>query len=290
MPVIFDNGIQDYGVIDHPQQLWDGGASSGTYKFNTPDGGIQDGYFLRCSGTSQGGDQGWVLIGRYAADASSTVTNTLDSVRGLDDVSTDGTSKWSADWGTFRPKEIRFMGHTDASNILGNRTIDWIYRVVNINQEGDQRYHPQLWEWMLNANHGDNQDGTNNQTPNSISFRTTAVHDSKQGVKVAGARDGRGRWDNRNLNSVRISDNSGSNYMRPGGFSKPTTGMWYYHAAQDAKWAVSASDNDCGQDTDSSAFFGWDDNNRGFYDEGTGNRGQNSNHRAYSSCVLVFMR
>ena len=78
--------------------------------------------------------------------------------------------------------------------------------------------------------------------------------------------------------------------MKPGGFSKPTTSMWYYHAAQDAKWAVSATDSTCGQDTDSSAFVGWDDNNRSFYDEGTGNRGQNSNHRPYSSCVLVFMR
>ena len=290
MPVIFDNGIQDYGVVDHPQQLWDGGASSGTYKFNTPDGGIQDGYYLRCEGTSQGGDQGWVLIGRYAADASQTVTNTLASVRGLDDVSTNGSSYWSADWGTFRPKEIRFMGHTNASDILGNRTIDWIYRVVNVNQEGDQRYHPQLWEWMLNANHGDNLHGDQAQGSDQISFRTTAVNDSKQGVKVAGARDGRGRWDNRNLNSVRISDNSGGNFMKTGGFSKPQTSMWYYHAAQDAKWAVSATDNDCGQDTDSSAFFGWDDNNRSFYDEGTGNRGQNSNHRPYSSCVLVFMR
>ena len=91
-------------------------------------------------------------------------------------------------------------------------------------------------------------------------------------------------------NSIRISDNSGSNYMKPGGFSKPQSQMWYYHHAQDAKWAVSATDNDCGQDTDSSALFGWDDNNRGFYDEGTGNRDQNSTHRPYSSCVLVFMR
>ena len=290
MPVIFDNGAQHYGVVDHPQQLWDGGASSGVYKFNTPDGGIQDGYFLRCSGSSQGGDQGWVLIGRYAADASQTVTNTLASVRGLDDVSTNGSSYWSADWGTFRPKEIRFMGHTNASDILGNRTIDWIYRVVNINQEGDQRFHPQLWEWMLNANHGDNLHGDQAQGSDQITHRTTAISDSKQGVKVAGARDGRGRWDNRNLNSIRISDNNGGNFMKTGGFSKPQTSMWYYHAAQDAKWAVSATDSTCGQDTDSSAFVGWDDNNRSFYDEGTGNRGQNSNHRPYSSCVLVFMR
>jgi len=290
MPVIYDNGITDYGVVDHPQQLWDGGAASGIYKFNTPDGGVQDGYYLRCEGESQGGDQGWVLIGRYASDASLTVRDTMSSVRGLDDVSTSGTSYWSADWGTFKPKEIRFLGHTNASNILGNRTIDWIYRVVNINQEGDQRYHPQLWEWMLNANHGDNHHGTNNQGSDQISFRTTAIEGGKQGVNVAGARDGRGRWDNRALTSIRISDNSGSNYMKPGGFSKPQSQMWYYHHAQDAKWAVSATDNDCGQDTDSSALFGWDDNNRGFYDEGTGNRDQNSTHRPYSSCVLVFMR
>ena len=201
MPVIYDNGITDYGVVDHPQQLWDGGAASGIYKFNTPDGGVQDGYYLRCEGESQGGDQGWVLIGRYASDASLTVRDTMSSVRGLDDVSTSGTSYWSADWGTFKPKEIRFLGHTNASNILGNRTIDWIYRVVNINQEGDQRYHPQLWEWMLNANHGDNHHGTNNQGSDQISFRTTAIEGGKQGVNVAGARDGRGRWDNRQFNS-----------------------------------------------------------------------------------------
>ena len=290
MPVIYDNGITDYGVVDHPQQLWDGGAASGIYKFNTPDGGVQDGYYLRCEGESQGGDQGWVLIGRYASDASLSVRNNMSSVRGLDDVSTSGSSYWSADWGTFKPKEIRFLGHTNASDILGNRTIDWIYRVVNINQEGDQRYHPQLWEWMLNANHGDNHHGTNNQGSDQISQRTTAIEGGKQGVNVAGARDGRGRWDNRSLTSIRISDNSGSNYCKPGGFSKPQSSMWYYHAAQDAKWAVSATDNDCGQDTDSSALFGWDDNNRGFYDEGTGNRGENSTHRPYSSCVLVFMR
>ena len=290
MPVIYDNGIVDYGVVDHPQQLWDGGASSGVYKFNTPDGGVQDGYFLRCEGTSQGGDQGWVLIGRYAGDASLTVQNTMSSVRGLDDVSTSGTSYWSADWGTFKPKEIRFLGHTDASNILGNRTIDWIYRTDNLNQEGDGKRHLQLWEWMLNANHSDNLHGTNNQGSDQITFRTTAISDSKQGVRICGARDGRGRWDNRALTSIRISDNSGSNYMKTGGFSKPQSSMWYYDAAQDAKWAVSATDSTCGQDTDSSAFFGWDDGHRGFYDEGTGNRAQNSNHRPFSSCVLVFMR
>ena len=34
MPVIYDNGIVDYGVVDHPQQLKDGGASSGVYKLS----------------------------------------------------------------------------------------------------------------------------------------------------------------------------------------------------------------------------------------------------------------
>ena len=118
------------------------------------------------------------------------------------------------------------------SDILGNRTVDWIYRIPNLNQEGDQRFRPKLWEWFQNANHGDNQDGTNNQNSNTQTFRTTAISDSKQGVRLAGARDGRGRWDNRSLTSIRISDNSGINYMRQGGFSKPTTSMWYYHAAQ----------------------------------------------------------
>ena len=29
MPVVYDNGITDYGVVDHPQQLRDGGAATG---------------------------------------------------------------------------------------------------------------------------------------------------------------------------------------------------------------------------------------------------------------------
>ena len=284
MPVIYDNGIQDYGVVDHPQQLKDGGASSGVYKFNTPDGGVQNGYYLNCSGSSQGGDLGWVLIGRYPADASSTVTNSMNSTRGLTDVSTNGTQFWSADWGNSYPEEIRFLGHTNASDILGNRTIDWIYRIPNLNQEGDQRFRPKLWEWFQNANHGDNFINGN------VTFRNTAMNGSKQGVRMCGARDGRGRWDNHNLKQCRISDNSTNNFMNPAGFTSPTNAMWNYHYAQDAKWAVSASDHDCGQDTDSSALFGYDDNNRAFYDVNTSHVNDNSNRRDFNSCVLVFMR
>ena len=284
MPVIYDNGITDYGVVDHPQQLRDGGAASGVYKFNTPDGGVQNGYYLSCSGASQGGDLGWVLIGRYPADASSTVTNNMNSTRGLSDVSTNGTQFWSADWGNSYPEEIRFLGHTNASDIMGNRTIDWIYRCQNINQAGEGTRRPKLWQWFQNANYDDLF------TSDSVTFRNTAINSSKQGVRVAGARDGRGRWDNKNLKAIRISDNSTNNFMMPAGFTSPTNAMWGYHYAQDAKWAVSASDHDCGQDTDSSALFGYDDNNRAFYDDNTGHVNDNSNRRDFSSCVLVFMR
>jgi len=285
MAISYDNGVLDYGVVEHPQYLKDGGASSGVYKFNTPDGGVQDGYFLNCTGSSQGGDYGWVLVGRYASDCRTTVNTTLDSVRGMDDVSTSGTSKWSADWGSFYPEEVRFLGHNNAADILGNRTTDWIYRVQNVNQEGTSIRHYRLWEWFLNANHGDPW------TTDTISFRNQSIDGSKQGVRVKGARDGRGRWDNKNLTSIRIADNSGANYMRPAGFTQATSSMWYYHATQDAKWAVSATDTTCGQDTDSSALFGWDDNHSGHYDENTGNRGQNANDRSWTnSCVLVFMR
>ena len=284
MAIVYDTGVVDYGVFNNPQVARDAGVASGIYKFNTPDGGVQDGYYLSTSGSSQGGDFGWVLIGRYAADASSQVTATMNSVRGLDDISTSGNSVWSADWGHYKPLEVRFMGHTNASDILGNRTIDWIYRTGNINQTGDSRYSPFLWEWLANMDHGDGL------TSSNYSFKTTAINGGKQGIRCRGARDGRGRWDNSTFSSIRISDNSGSNYVKPAGLTSPTSSMWYYHAAQDAKWAVSASDHEAGQDTDSSAMFGWDDGNRSFYDEGTGNRDQNSNERDYSSCVLVWMR
>ncbi len=284
MAIVYDTGVVDYGVFNNPQVARDAGVASGIYKFNTPDGGVQDGYYLSTSGSSQGGNFGWVLIGRYAADARDSARATMNSVSGLDDISTNGTTCWSADWGNYQPQEIRFMGHTNASDILGNRTIDWIYRVRNINQTGDSRYDPYLWEWISNMDHSDGL------TSSNYSFKVTAINGGKQGIRCRGARDGRGRWDNPTFSSIRISDSSSSNYCKPQGFTTPTSSMWYYNAAQDAKWCVSASDHECGQDTDSSAFFGYDDNRSAFYDNNTGNIAQDSNQRDYSSCVLVWMR
>jgi hypothetical protein len=84
-----------------------GTTTNGSYYINTPDGGLQQVYCMFSSGSDQGGDYGWMLIGRYATQAGTTVTNTLSSVTGLTDISQNGTSYWSADFGTFTPTDDR---------------------------------------------------------------------------------------------------------------------------------------------------------------------------------------
>lgn len=299
MPIQNNAGLWSWGSVTHPQQLCDAGKGDGVYKFNTPDGGLQDGYFLRTSGTGQGcpdanTDIGWVMVGRYNADASQTITTNMSSVRGLSDATqTGGGNYWSADWGTFKAREFRIIGHTHTAanaslDIMGHRTIDWIYQLVpKTDTEGLY-----LWQWIGNWQWnwagGDNRGALTDN--GHVQMTTSDVQGGKQGLICHGARDGRGRWTNSSFKSIRISDASGGNKYKPMGLTRPESSMWYYHAAQDAKWAVSATDSEAGQDTDSSAMFGWDDGHRSFYDANTGNVSQNSTDLEYSSCVLMFAR
>ena len=234
------------GSIGNPatsaQQLRDSGVTTnGLYYIDTPDGGAQQTYCLFTTGTAQGGDHGWMLVGRYQANASNTVRDTLSSQRSMVDVTQNGNSKWSADFGTYTTTEVRVIGCSNSNDWISNRTTDWIY-IVPSNQN--------LIRFLTNQ--------TNYTTGNQTAFGIVPAG-SKQGQICNGARDGKGRWTNSSYTDHRISDNNAGNYVRPAYFSAPGSNMWYYHGGTDAKWSVSATTSDSGQDDAASQMFGWDD-------------------------------
>jgi len=256
-----------------------GTTTDGLYYISTPDGGTQQVYCMFTSGSSQGGDYGWMLVGRFAADAKNNVRSAITSVRGMVDITqSSGSSAWSADFGTYVTSEVRVIGCSNTTDWMTNRTTDWIYQVPS-NQN--------LIRFLTNQS---------NYTSTSKTAYGTVSSGPKQGQTCAGARDGRGRWTNSNYVHHRMSDPAGSleNYCRPGYFSAPGTDMWYYHGMNDAKWSVAAGTVAySGQDTDSSALVGWDDGNGpAWYDANTGTVAQNATRvdNNWSSSLFIFIR
>ena len=251
-------------------------TTNGTYYINTPDGGAQQVYCMFTSGSSQGGDYGWMLVGRYAADAKSTVTTNMTSIRALNDVTQNGDTRWSADFGTYITSEVRVIGCSDTADWMSNRSTDWIYQVPT-NQN--------LIRFLTNQ--------TNYTSTSQVNFGD--VSGPKRGMTCAGARDGRGRWTNTGYIHHRISDASASlsTYCRPGYFSAPGSSMWSYHGANDAKWSVSATVNESGQDISASALVGYDDGNGpAWYDANTGSVGQNATRvdNGWNHALFIFIR
>ena len=251
-------------------------TTDGLYYINTPDGGLQPVYCMFTSGSSQGGDYGWMLVGRFSADAKNNVRSILASERSMIDITQGATSVWSADFGTYTTTEVRVIGCSNTSDWMTNRSTDWIYQVPS----GQN-----LIRFLTNQ--------TNYTSTSKTAYGTVG---SKQGMTCAGARDGRGRWTNSSYADHRISDNATAleNYCRPGNFSEPGSDMWYYHGMNDAKWSVSAgSVTYSGQDTDSSQLVGWDDNNGpAWYDAGTGLVAQNATRvdNGWNHALFIFIR
>ena len=52
-----------------------GVTTDGVYYISTPDGGEQPVYCMFTSGSGQGGDHGWMLVCRFAADGKTTIRN-----------------------------------------------------------------------------------------------------------------------------------------------------------------------------------------------------------------------
>ena len=260
------------------QALRDAGTTTnGLYYINTPDGGAQQIYCMFTTGSANGGDYGWMLVCRFASDGKHTIRNAITSVRGMNDVTQGGGSRWSADFGTYYPSEVRFIGAGNSTNWMGSRNTDWILTV------------PSGWNlirFMTNQ--------TNYTSTSKVNYGTVSSG-PKEGISCDSARDGRGRWSNNQFTMMRISDpaTGGENYCRPGYFSTPGTDMWYYHGKGDAKFCVSATDSNAGQDTDSSALIGTDDNNGpAWYDANTGNVNQDSNRvdSGFDTAFFIFIR
>lgn len=254
-----------------------GTTTDGVYYINTPDGGVQQIYCMFTSGSGNGGDYGWMLVGRFSEDAKTSIRSDITSVRGLADVTQDGNSRWSADFGTFTTTEVRMIGCGDTSDWMSNRTTDWIYQVPSSQN---------LIRFLTNQ--------TNYTNTSKVAFGQVSSG-PKQGTTCAGARDGRGRWTNTGYIHNRISDPADSmqNWCRPGYFSAPGSSMWYYHGMNDAKFSVSATVAYSGQDTDSSALIGTDDGNGpAWYDANTGNVAQNATRvdTGYDTAFFVFIR
>ena len=254
-----------------------GTTTDGLYYISTPDGGTQQVYCMFTSGSSQGGDYGWMLVGRFSADAKNNVRSTLASHRAMIDVTQGGSSMWSADFGTYTTTEVRVIGCSNTADWMTNRSTDWIYQVPSSQN---------LIRFLTNQT---------NYTNTSKTAYGTVSSGPKQGMTCAGARDGRGRWTNSSYVHHRISDVASSleNYCRPGHFSAAGSDMWHYNGMGDAKWSVAATGSDSGQDITASALVGWDDNNGpAWYDANTGNVAQNSTRvdNGWNHALFIFIR
>lgn len=296
MAIKHSSGADTVGAYRSPQELKRAGFSSGVYKFDTPNGGVQNGYFLNCSGSSQGGDFGWVLVARWKGGTNSgqpgndqlalSLRSAVTSSRGMANIAIGDASQFSADWGDYRPTEIRVMTYSNASDILGSRGVDFIYK-CGMNTDCGETW----WQIMSNTNCGDR----NFYQAQPLENRgVNGSSNAKGGQKFMSARDGKGRWTNNNYQWHRQTDYvAGSSAVIMNGFITPTSGMWDpYDQTGESKWSVSATDADSGQDTDSSALIGWDDVNYAHYDANTSNVGDNSTRRDYGAgyCCTMWLR
>ena len=49
----------------------------------------------------------------------------------MNDVTQGGGSRWSADFGSYQPSEVRMIGANDSGDWMGSRNTDWILAVPN---------------------------------------------------------------------------------------------------------------------------------------------------------------
>ena len=296
MAIKHSAGADTVGAYRSPQELKRAGFPSGVYKFDTPNGGVQNGYFLNCSGSSEGGDFGWVLVARWKGGSNSGQPNNdqlalsfrtaITSSRGMANIAIGDNSQFSADWGDYRPTEIRVMSYNNSSNILGSRGVDFIYKPGFFSSVGE------TWWQIMSNQQADDRNFYNNQPLENRGIDGSA--NSKGGQRFQSARDGKGRWTNNNYQYHRNVDyNANSSAVISEGFIRPMSGMWDpYDQTGDSKWCVSATDSNSGQDTDSSAFIGWDDVNWAHYDANQSNVSDNSSRRDYGAgyCCTMWLR
>ena len=222
----------------------------------TPNGGLKECRVI----TDNYGE--WILVGRYAASAMSTIQNTWSSVSGLTTGDAQNeTTEFSADFGDSYPTEVRIMGSTDFTKWRDTRTVDFVYGVP----EGRQ------WKYFFSGG-----------VENGMAVST------KYGWGINGAYDGFGRWVNPAQNFVRMSDTNVTNPSAA--YTTATANAFNWEVAADAKITVSATRVFSGQDTFVTAGFGNDDGTQGFFDEYPNETNNMGGGLDFSSSVWVLIK
>ena len=246
-------------------------------------GGDQWGTWTETLNTVNGGNQTvrivedwtgrWVLVGRFASNASTSITGTWSSVRGLStSTSQSETTAFSADFGESYPTECRYLGATDFTNYFNTRTIDFIHGI------------PTGRPWELFMSNG-----------NATTMGTViGTGSAKYGWVARGAYDGFGRWSNPNYQFHRIADEGGGGMAHPpAAFRTPTNNAFNWNVTSDAKISVDGTGlTYSGQDTTMTSGFGSDDGNDSrFFDTWptlTSNMGFSGNN--FTSAVWVLIK
>jgi hypothetical protein len=244
--------------------------AAGTYYINTPDGGVQQAYLMHAE------NYVWVLVGRFQADASQTIQNVIPSKRALIDVSQNGASYWSADWGSAAVQDVMIWGATDFMAQSGH-TVNWVYEL-----KGNST----LRGFFAGLNSGDDY----NNSEDNLALYTN----NKRGLRCYGARDGvfkGSRWTNSGFNYIMISDDAGGHWTNSHGFTNPISSTTYWNGGGDAKLIVSDTNQSAGQDYGAiSQGFGFDDTYRHFADFYPSQGPDNANTINYSSAVTIWAR
>ena len=240
--------------------------------------------------TPNGGDQTtrvfedwtgrWVMVGRFAADARTSIQGTWSSVSGLSTAVAQSTATaFSADWGDIYPSEVRIMGCTDVEEYMDTRTIDFVY---GNRPSGVHSYTPRQWKHFFA---GQNADGMLANAGGSPRF----------GFTVGYAYDGKGRWYNPNMHGMGMSDGNTTNPRAA--YTAATSNAFNWNTAADAKLLATHYRAFASQDSYQTTGFGSDDNVQGFYDSypteytnmGGGVTGGGV-HTTLSSAVFILLK
>lgn len=230
-------------------------ATDGYYYIDTPNGGVQRIYCIFDAAVS---NRGWMVVGKFAADASDTVASTISTSRGETVDNASGTI-FSADFGDGNYDFQRFIGTNDITAWSNTRNLDWYWGI------------PSGRPWKRFWTNGNSSGFTNVR---------------RYGFTVNGAFDGRGRWTNTGFNFYQVSDTNES--IAEGAFTNP--GSFNIHSSgSDGKFGVISSGSTTGQDESVEVQFGYDDGRRAFMDIYPSTEGNNTNRRDYSTAVFCLL-
>ena len=257
-----NNGTQRGKMTNYGSLLMNGHIySTYTQYMQTPNGGAQTVRVLEdCFGR-------WLLVGKFAASAATSITGTWSSVRGLSTATSQSdTTAFSADFGDAFPTEVRVLGSTDFDNWRDARTIDFIYKVPAGRQ----------WKTFFN---GGATDGTTT---------VACPGGTRYGFTTSGTYDGLGRWYNPENTLIGMSDGA---YTNPStAYTTPTSNAFNWNTTQDAKLTAIHTGTYSGQDFTETVGFGVDDNVKGFFDSYATTTSNMQTGEVYSSAVWILIK